>query len=227
MKRLHHYTLLYAEDEEKIRNSYADFLSSHLKEVYVAKEGAEALELYREHRPDILLSDILMPKIEGLDLVKTIRREDDLTRVIMMTAYSDREKLLKATELNITKYLIKPIRRDELLGALVTAVEQLEKRNPPHLLLADSFIFDKRAYILMHGKRPLPLSRNEALFLSILAEDTKRFFTLEKVSERFYLDFDKDLSIDALKSLIKRLRKKIPSTLLENRFGIGYRLVSA
>ncbi len=225
MKRFRHYRLLYAEDEPKIRNSYADFLSGLFKEVYVAKDGAEALRIYREFGPDILMSDILMPKIEGLDLVERIRREDDRTRIVMTTAYSDKEKLLKATELNITKYLIKPFRKDQLLGALQTAVDQLEKLDPSHLLLEGGYVFDRHTRLLTYGERPIRLSRNEALFLSILAQDPTSFFTLELISERLYLDYDRDLSIDALKSLIKRFRKKIPDQLLENRFGLGYRLM--
>ncbi len=225
MKTFKEYTILYAEDEENIRRSYASFLSNLFKKVYEAADGAQALRLYREERPDILLSDILLPKIDGLSLVEKIRKEDDKTRVIMMTAYSDKERLLKATELNITKYLIKPIRRSALMEALNTASSQLRKLNPPLLKMADSFIFDKKALTLTYKGRKLGLSRNEKLFVSLLVQNPAEYLSVQRISELFYINYDKDMSTDALKSLIKRFRKKLPAELLENRFGIGYRLI--
>ncbi len=225
MKTFKEYTILYAEDEENIRRSYASFLSNLFKKVYEAADGAQALRLYREERPDILLSDILLPKTDGLSLVEKIRREDDRTRVIMMTAYSDRERLLKATELNITKYLIKPIRRSDLVEALETASSQLKKLDPPLLKLADSYIFDKKALVLTYKGRTLGLSKSERLFVSLLVQHPGEYLSIQRISELFYINYDKDLSTDALKSLIKRFRKKLPSELIENRFGTGYRLI--
>ncbi len=225
MKPLRDYTILYAEDEENIRKSYTSFLSNRFKKVYEAADGAQALRLYRQNRPDIILSDILLPKIDGLSLVQKIRKEDDKTRVIMMTAYSDKQRLLKATELNITKYLIKPIRRDALMEALNTASSQLEKLNPPLLKLANSYIFDRKTLILTYKGQPLGLSKNDRLFLSLLAQNPAEYLSVQRISELFYINYDKDLSMDALKSLIKRFRKKLPYELLENRFGTGYRLL--
>ena len=137
------YTVLFAEDEEIIRNSYLNFLSLYFETVIVAKDGEEALKLYKKHNPDLVITDIVMPKIDGLTLIKMIRQNDDITRTILLTAYSEQEQLLKATELNITKYLIKPVKKQALKEALDRAIFQLEKiNNSPYGLQYSIFTND-------------------------------------------------------------------------------------
>lgn len=219
------YTVLFAEDEEIIRNAYLNFLSYYFETVIVAKDGEEALELYKKYNPDLVITDIVMPKIDGLTLIKIIRQNDDVTRSILLTAYSEQEQLLKATELNITKYLIKPVRKQALEEALNRAISQLEKINNSILSLIGNFSFHKKDQLLMYKGDPLPLSKNEQLFISILASEPTCFFPIPKISELFYLRYNKDLSNNAIKSLIKRLKKKLPDKLIENRFGMGYRIL--
>ncbi|NOR57562.1 MAG: response regulator, partial [Sulfurimonas sp.] len=93
------FSILYAEDDERIREKYAKFLRLYFKDVYEATNGKEALELYDENRPDVIILDINMPIINGLEVAKIIRRRDNETQLIILSAYSDREKLLVATEL--------------------------------------------------------------------------------------------------------------------------------
>ncbi len=226
MKKPLPYTILYVEDEERIRDSYTAFLSRRFCRVFSTGDGEEALKIYEEKRPDILLSDIMLPGRDGLSLIKEIRKRDDNTRMIVMSAYSDREKLLKATELNITKYLIKPIRKEELESAIERAVSQLEKLSPPTLELSCGCRFDKKRLELLHEGREVDLTPNEKIFIAILASEPGSFFTTEKISELFYIGYDKDLSIDAVKSLIKRIKTKLPYQLIENRFAKGYRVIT-
>ncbi|WP_353662686.1 response regulator [Hydrogenimonas sp. SS33] len=219
------YTVLYAEDEEIIRNAYIRVLSRYFKTVIGAKDGEEALKLYERHKPDIVIADIVLPGLSGLSLIERIRQSDDTTRTILMTAYSDTEKLLKATELNITKYLIKPVKKETLKEAIERAVQQLEKLKKPLLPLAGKFSYNKKENLLLYNGEPLTLSQNEECFISILTSKPGDFFPVAKIAELFYLNYDKDLSGNAVKSLIKRLRKKLPEKLIENRFGAGYRIL--
>jgi len=226
MRTKHHYTVLYVEDEEIIRNAYKHFLSFYFEKVFVAQDGEEALKLYHQHNPDLIITDIVLPKIDGLTLIKTIRQHDDTIRSILLTAHSDQERLLKATELNITKYLIKPVRKQALEEALERAVTQLEKLNQKIISLIGDYTFHPTDQTLMYKGEPLPLSKNEQLFITILASKPLHFFSISKISELLYLHYNKDLTHNAVKLLIKRLKKKLPDTLLENHFGLGYRILS-
>jgi len=102
-------TILYVEDEPQIRTNIIEYLESYFGTVYAASDGAEALEMYHAHTPDVALLDINLPHIDGLSVAKEIRSLNSKIKIVMLTAHTEKEKLLKATELKLTKYLIKPI----------------------------------------------------------------------------------------------------------------------
>ena len=110
LNKLKSLTILYAEDEIGIRKNIADSLSYYAKEVYEANDGEEAYELYLEKKPDIILSDIHMPKINGIEFVKKIRSLNREVPVIMITAHTDKEYLLEAVELHMEKIYRKTCR---------------------------------------------------------------------------------------------------------------------
>lgn len=111
-------TILYAEDEEGLRHSVTQTLELFFKKVIQARDGEEAIDLFFDENPDILLLDICMPKLDGLSLLKQIRQMHKRVPVIIMSAHTDQNYLLQAVELNICKYLIKPFSKDQFLEAL-------------------------------------------------------------------------------------------------------------
>lgn len=84
-------TLLYVEDEEGIRKNIADSLRYYLKDVYEASNGEEGYLIYKEKSPSIILSDIHMSILNGVEFIKKVRENDRSTPVVMMTAYTDKE----------------------------------------------------------------------------------------------------------------------------------------
>jgi len=108
LKRLR---ILYVEDEDVIRTELSELLSKFFGKVYIAKDGKEALEVYLNNQDDIhvILTDINMPKLSGIDVVKTIRDIDSKIPVIFATAHSDNEFLEEAIKLKVYEYIVKPI----------------------------------------------------------------------------------------------------------------------
>ena len=140
------YAILFVEDEVDIRKNYVTYLKMFFKDVYEASDGKEGYEVYKEKKPDILILDINMPKLSGLELLKKIRQDDSKTKAIMLTAHSDANLLLEAVELKLTKYLIKPISRDELKESLNLVVSELDNyfnENNKILQLKDGCCWDK------------------------------------------------------------------------------------
>ena len=105
------YSLLYAEDNETVRDGYMLYFSKFFNNVYEAKDGKEAWDIFKQERPNIVILDINMPEISGLDVAHMIGDIDDTCKIIMLTAYSDVEKLMKAIKLNLTEYIVKPAKR--------------------------------------------------------------------------------------------------------------------
>lgn len=106
-------TILYVEDEQMIREEVSYFFKKYIKNFHVAKNGVEGIEVFNEVKPDIIITDIQMPKMNGLEMLKEIDTKN--IPVIITTAYSDIDYFLKAIELNIKKFVIKPIDLMELV----------------------------------------------------------------------------------------------------------------
>lgn len=220
------YTILYAEDETETQKNYAAFLQNTFRKVYLAKDGEEALKRYKAHKPDILLLDINMPHINGLELAQRIRETDKTTKIIMLTAYADQEKLLLATELHLTKYLQKPVKRNDFKETLQKAVDELEaeRQNNDLLLLDEAYTWNRSINSLFHKGKEISLTKSERLILELLASNQKAIYAPEDIAAFFYRKkSQKPLTEDGMKGIIKRLRKKLPETCIDNIFGVGYR----
>ena len=101
------YDILFIEDEEAIRANYVKYLQRHFRNVYEAQDGEEAYEIYKKKKPHILVVDINIPKLNGIELLKKIREDDHTTKALMLTSHTDTNYLLDAASLQLTKYLIK------------------------------------------------------------------------------------------------------------------------
>lgn len=223
------YSILYAEDKAETRESYTAFLQDSFKTVYVAADGAEALSLYNQHHPDILLLDINMPEIDGLEVSRKVRERDSRTRIIMLTAHAEQERLLKAMELGLTRYLLKPVKRQEFKEALQKAVGELDtmQDGETQLSLGEGYMWDRKLKKLTCRNQEVKLTKREIILLECLSERSGYTFSFEEILYSFWdKGIEKELTEDGLKALIKRLRQKLPSGAIENVFGVGYRLVA-
>lgn len=110
--------LLYIEDDQNIRPELAELLKDECRELIVATNGEEGLQHYREAHPDVILTDIRMPKMDGITMVKAIREENPHIPIIVSSAFSDTDYLLEAIRIGIHYYLLKPVNLKQLFDTL-------------------------------------------------------------------------------------------------------------
>ncbi|NLC27941.1 MAG: response regulator transcription factor, partial [Campylobacteraceae bacterium] len=214
--------LLYAEDEPNIRKPIADTLRFYVKEVIEAKDGLEALELYKKHEPDAILCDILMPRMNGIEFVTNVREEDHNTPIVMITAHTEKEYLLSAVELHLEHYLVKPVTLPEIINALKTCVTKINRSHSTLCQLAHGYHYDMHCKRLTYEDIPIKLSKKQIEFLEILIYNCHRVVTYEELQHRIWKD---DVMTDnAIRSLVISLRKKLPKDFINNLSGIGYKL---
>jgi diguanylate cyclase (GGDEF)-like protein len=111
--------LLYVEDEEEIRDQLSRFLKRRVGTLYTAKNGEEGAELFREHRPDLVVTDIKMPVMNGLEMAEAIREVDRDVPIIVATAFNELKYFMKSIEVGIDEYVLKPVNTDALMEALI------------------------------------------------------------------------------------------------------------
>lgn len=222
MEKFKQYTILYIEDDEGVRRINSSFLTRMFNELYEAKDGEEGYALYKKYHPDIILTDINMPKLDGISLAKKIREDDKTTKIIISTAFSDKNYLLDAIELQLEKYLIKPLTSRNLLPALTKAVEGLEKKKDVKFYLNDDFYFDDKSSMFYLNEEVLDLTKKELLFLKLLVTNQNRVVSYEEI-EKFVWE-EEYMSLNSLRTTIGFLRKKIPFNCIKNISNMGYKL---
>ncbi len=214
-------SLLYVEDEDFIRENAVLFLEDTFETIYQADNAFKALELYHDKRPDIIITDISMPKMSGLELCERVRKTDAKTPIIITTAHTKTEYLLKAVELQLVKYLVKPIDEEELTEALELYFEKLKEDNSNIIPLTKEHTYDCFNQVLFYHDEVIKLSHQERLFLKLLVKNPEHICSYREI-ENFV--FDGVMSEDALKTLVKNLRKKTEKSLIENYSKLGYKI---
>jgi DNA-binding response OmpR family regulator len=223
-KRLKKYTVLYAEDEAGIRTTYEMLLNKVCGCVCPAANGHEALNLYHEKKPDIVIADIKMPFLDGIELAKKIRQNDKHVRILITTAYTDECYTLQAIELDISRYLVKPVMMSDLKEALLKCINEIVDKIPDRLFLADGIHYNQSLKTLYCGEKPIPLTNIESRILEILIGSTGRIVSYEKFETEIWRH--EYMSKETLRSHIKSIRKKIGADIIKSSKGIGYYIPS-
>jgi len=221
-------TLLYVEDDQDIQEIYIDFIKEYVQTLHLANDGEEGYEAYLSYKPDIILLDINMPKLDGLSLAKKIREYDKKVKIIITTAYGEQENLLQAIELYLVKYILKPIEFSDLKNALEKAIA--ESREEDSEVKEEIFSLDvdtlwyKESEKLYTNNSEIKLTKNERRLLSLFSSDEDKVFTFFEIFNHIsYDNYEKDYDANQVRALVKLLRKKVPKESILNVYGEGYR----
>jgi YesN/AraC family two-component response regulator len=123
--QLRRLSVLYAEDDEGVQKQLAKFLQRRVGKLFVAANGQEGLEIYRREKPDIVITDVSMPIMGGMEMAEAIKSDNEDTPVILTTAYNEPDFFIRSIEIGIDKYVVKPVNPDALMNALVKSAEAL------------------------------------------------------------------------------------------------------
>ncbi len=217
-------TIVYVEDDEGIQKSISEYLRRYTDNVYIASNGIDGYDLYTKVKPNIMLLDINMPKLNGIELAKKIRENDKTTRIIMATAYTNKEFMLDAVELSLTKYLVKPITVDEISGAFKKSLMEIEELDPEftNLDLGNGYSYNQKSRLLRYKSKEIVLRNKELVLLDFMSRNMNKVLTYEVLENVLWND--SLVSINALKAQIKNLRKKLYDGLIVNISGVGYKM---
>lgn len=219
LRKLSNYRVLYAEDDVGVSKNVYELLSLLFQEVYLANDGEEAYELFFEHQPDLVITDIKMPRLSGIELAKKIRENDDKAHIIIITAYTEVDFMLEAIELSLLRYIVKPITESKLFDALEKFLQLKEKASLQEI--APEWYYDTLQKSITNGTQIYELTKKEAKLIELLLHKDS-IITYEEIESNLWEN--EYMSLNALRLMIKNLRKKLPDGTLKNIQGIGYKL---
>ena len=222
-------TLLYVEDDQVTRDSCTTIFKTLFRHVYTAADGKKALELYYEKRPLVVVLDIVIPSINGLEVARRIRESDLHTHIVILTAFSQQEQLLKAVNLKLDAYLLKPIDKAHLIKTMQEIISQLNIH--ACVMIGKDFLWDTNTQQLFHKDEPIKLTKKERLLLDLLGHNPKKYFSHDEIILYVWPDDIPDETYDKkLTQLIYRTNAKIVSVsdikhqFIENGYAQGYRI---
>ena len=213
--------ILVAEDDLLFAQTLEDFLSEEGFSVDLCHDGAEAETLCYENRYDLLLLDINMPSLTGLELLQSLREGENRTPAIYLTSYKDKETLLKGFATGADDYLRKPVDLDELRMRIHALLNRAGKRLS--CVQIGDLSYNRAEQVLMRGETPVALSQKLTSLLDILTEKPNSIVTKEQIKERLW-GWDESPSDGALRVYVNELKKILGKTYIENIKGRGYRL---
>lgn len=173
-------TILYVEDEDDVRDGYSRSLKRVCKELFTAKDGSEGLELYKKYSPDLVVSDINMPNMNGLEMVKAIKDINPDANIILTTAHSESAYLLEAIELQVEGYLLKPVQKKTLIDIVKKLSKNviLEKENIEQKEILQHIIDSKNSLSIITDSQKTSFASKSFLTLFKVS-------TIEELNEKF------------------------------------------
>lgn len=212
--------VLFLEDEPTIREVLTEYMKMQGYEVQEAEDGAEAVNALKEQQFDMAVLDIMVPKINGLEVLKWIRGNQPDMAVIMLTALEDEQTQLMAFNNYTDDYVIKPVSPIILLKRMETILRRV-KPTEVKREKNEQFVIDDKSYQAYFDGKSLELTLSEFLLLQTLYQRPKQVFTREQLILHIFNEdyIGNDRIIDAH---VKNLRKKLPKNVIKTVIGVGY-----
>ena len=209
--------ILIVEDEKRLAQLLKDAISDSFFSVVIAKDGNEGLKKFKSFKPDIIITDIMMPVCDGLDMTIKIKKLDGNIPIIVLSAHSDKEQLLKAIDIGINKYFIKPFDPEEVIEHINKIAPSLNKKR--QVKLKEDFMFDNNSMSLYKNTVLINLTKREKEFIHLLIKVNNKVVDSEYIKENLW---NEEVNDERLRTFIKRLRIKTSKDIIENISGQGY-----
>lgn len=215
-------SILIVEDEPELLERLIKYLSIFCDTIYKATNGEEALKIYNKYLPNIILTDINMPKLTGVEFIAKIRQKDKNSQIIILSAHTHTEDFLKIVPLNLVSYLVKPVQMEQLKKTVLKAIDNISKSDK--IELNNDYIWDIQTKTLSREDLVIDLTSYENTFLDCLISKVNQQVSYEDIHNHIY-DFD-EYSQDAIFTIVKRIRKKTKKEFIKSCFKFGYKIES-
>lgn len=221
-------TVLFIEDEPALGMIVKDSLVYRGFDVLYAANGTDGLAQYREHHPDIVVADIMMPDMDGFTMAEQIRRDDPHTPIMFLTARSQTSDVVRGFELGGNDYLKKPFSLDELVARINALLRTGAQRTTTSgTLKIGRYIFDPAKQKLSVDDHEVTLSHREAELLRRLYQQRNEVLGRSEVLTELWGDdsFFNGRSLDVFITKLRRYLREDPKIQIINIRGRGYKLV--
>ena len=214
--------LLVIEDEVDLNRSIVKLLKTQQYSVDSAYDGEEALDYIRVSNYDVIISDIMMPKLDGLGVLKYLRTHQIKTPVLMLTAKGTLEDKVTGLDAGADDYLVKPFEFDELLARIRVLLRRENRGNLTSTVRFEEYCFDFVKKTITRNSVPIDLTSKEYELLECLVRHPNVIMSREQIRDHIW-DFDYEGESNVIDVLVKNIRKKLQNPeIIQTKRGMGY-----
>jgi len=216
--KLKNLKVLLVEDEVKLAHLLKQAIGEYFGSFYVENNGKDGLSRFMSISPDLVITDIMMPHLTGLEMAEELRKINPNVHIIILSAFSETEKLLGAIDVGVVKYFIKPFDPEELLEYINSIANTMQN---DILILNTELQFHTQTNSLYKNDQYVKLTKREMTFLQLLL-NTNTMVSNETLA--YELWDEKSVNEEKIRTFIRRFRIKTSTNLVHNIKGQGYKL---
>lgn len=218
--------ILIADDNRQIISILEEYAKKEGYEPIIAADGFEALELFKSQQPDLILLDVMMPKIDGFEVCREIRKTSNVP-IIMITARGEDFEKIMGLDIGADDYIVKPFSPGEVMARVRAILRRLEDGQKQQILKIDNLEINLDNYVATIDDRDLSLTKKELELLWTLASNNSRVFSRDNLLDMLW-GYDYYGDSRTVDSHIKRLRTKLDKYehdkwQIKTIWGVGYK----
>ncbi|OPA81895.1 two-component system response regulator [Campylobacter pinnipediorum subsp. pinnipediorum] len=219
LSKLKNISVLLVEDDENTRIAITQSLQFYCKKIVSVDDGLSGFNEYFNGDFDIVITDINLPNLNGLEMLEEIKKRAPHLKSIIITSYDTSENMLASIELGAYNYLRKPFKIEELQTTILMATKGMCENK---ILIKDSYEYDLIDKILLKNKEEVAMTKIESKLFYLLASNANKTVGYDVIED--FVWNDKAMSNEALRMVVKKIRLKTDQHLIENISGVGYRV---
>lgn len=212
--------ILYVDDDEVLCSSTKNILSPLFNNVFIAENGEEAIEIFDNQKIHIVMMDVKMHNLSGIDVAKYMRDKDKNIPIFLVSSYTDVNELIEAIKLDLVDYIKKPFTFEKLLSTLFECLDKMKLKGNLKHILGENIFYDELSKKVFINNKDILLTKSEVKIIETLIKKRGQMVT--------YIEFinilDRELSESALKNIVYRLRSKLEGNSIKNLYNVGYML---
>lgn len=218
-------TILVSDDNPQINEILQKYLQSEGYAVVTAQDGQQALDLFFSHAPNLVLLDVMMPKVDGFAVCQQIRKVSDVP-ILMITAKGEDEDRISGLDFGADDYIVKPFSTGELMARIRAVLRRSTEKTSRRNVFVSNLLIQPELSLIKIGEQSVPLTRKELDLLWILASNPGRVFTRDNLLTMAW-GYNTESTDRTIDTHIKRLRAKLdefdhPGWQIKTVWGVGY-----
>ncbi len=213
-------SVLIIDDDEGCLDNLAYLLQSIFMTITKADSGTSALKEYKKSKPDFIIADIETPKMNGLEFIEIIRKDDLSTSIAVLSAYPHKDYLLRLASLHLEAFVQKPLTPGKLTSLLERFCKALSLKSPSVQNICHNTLYSFETKSVHLGASKIALTNMEINLLELLLKNHDKIVTYEQIELELYSD--KGMNKNMPKMFVRNLRKKIPNIPLKAKANVGY-----